>query len=129
MINMKKILIYFSFLAVFCLFGSIKVEAQVYSYYGYSTPYYHTNIFKHMTKTDMAIYSINSFFGALDSALYNLEQIKAYERYVQTKSNQIEDMKSLQRYYTEGIPAFSPVTPEGKPRSPKINWQDVDRIH
>jgi hypothetical protein len=76
----------------------------------------------------VAAFAVSEFFGAIQEGWTMLEQGKQIENEINTRRNNLENYKSVQRYYNEGIPPFAPVAPNGKPRSPKITWQDVESI-
>lgn len=105
---------------------SFKAHAQ---YYGYGSvtsvvglnPYY-------WPKSYVAAYGINQVFQAVQEGWTLLEQGKAVENEINARRSNLENYKSVQRFYNEGIPAFAPIAPNGKPRSPKITWQDVESI-
>lgn len=127
----KNMIKYFRCLALVLLMMTVSplVPAQTLGNYYYPY-YYHTgpSYWSTMTGYDKAYFGINQFFNAVNYSLRTMEQTKAYEQRYQLDANRLENAKSLQRYYTEGIPAFSPVAPNGQARSEKIKWQDVDSI-
>lgn len=127
---MKKLLI---LLAFFMTIGAAsELKAQYYGGYygggyggyygGYGYPYpwgwnYST-----------AAFAVDQFFGTVQQTWTAVEQTNALENQILIRRNNLENYKSIQRYHTEGIPAFSPVAPDGRPRNPKITWQDVESI-
>lgn len=122
----------FIFLGILIAFGfATEAKAQNYgfgSYYGnYASsvvglsPVYYTGY-------QQAAWGVNQFFGAVQESWTLLEQGKRVENEINIRRNNLENYKSVQRYYNEGIPAFAPIAPDGKPRSPKITWKDVESI-
>jgi hypothetical protein len=126
---MKKLLI----LLVF-LFGcglSRQSLAQCYGCNVYSgAGYYGYGYYPYYASLDTKIaYGIDSFFYALQDVTNAVAENRAIEADTLARRNQLENNKTIQNYYTNGIPAFAPVAPDGKPRSPKITWRDVEDIH
>ncbi|MCE9624534.1 MAG: hypothetical protein K8R69_03630 [Deltaproteobacteria bacterium] len=118
---MKKYLILLSFFAVFGLASQAK--AQCYGCNIYGGGYYPWG-FNYST----AAFAVDQGFATLQATWTAIEQTQALEKQIEIRRNNLENFKSVQAYYTTGIPAFAPVSPEGKPRSPKITWQDVESI-
>jgi len=128
----NKLLILISFLSVF-LFGS-EARSQCYynCYYGggyagasLSYPFYGAGLGWNATT---GVWAVNQAINVIQDTWTMIERDRAIEAELQARRNNLENYKSVQRYYTEGIPAFAPVAPNGKPRSPKITWQDVESI-
>ena len=116
-------------------------QAQAYCYYsncynsgGYYGGYSYVNSVvglnpNYWPKSYVAAYGVNQFFQAVQEGWTMLEQGKAIETEINVRRNNLENYKSVQRYYNEGIPPFAHTAPNGKPRSPKITFQDVESIH
>ncbi|HCU25549.1 MAG TPA: hypothetical protein DF383_11090 [Deltaproteobacteria bacterium] len=120
---MNKLLILFIFLSSFGLASTVR--ANCYSNCFYGVGYYGSSL---AWNESTGIWAVNQAVGVIQDVWTAVEQGKALEAELQARRNNLENYKSVQRYYTEGIPAFSPVSPEGKPRSPKITWKDVESI-
>ena len=127
----KKTMIFLSLFVGF----SFTSHAQTYGYYGGFNPYplayygaYGPSIWSQMSKTDKAYVAVNTFFNTVDYAVGTYQRHQAFEQQLMQRNQQIEDYKSMQNYYYQGIPPFSPYTPDGKPRNPKITWDDVEKI-
>jgi len=119
----KKYLILLAFFVAFGLASQAKAQCYGCNIYGggyYPYPWG----FNYST----AAFAVDQGFAALQQTWTALEQTKALENEIKVRRNNLENYKSVQAYYTTGIPAFAPVSPEGKPRSPKITWQDVESI-
>lgn len=114
----KKLLILFSFLLVSA--AASQARAQYYGFYGGYYPWG----FNYST----AAFAVDQGFATLQQTWTAIEQTQALENHIQVRRNNLENYKSVKAYYTTGIPPFAPVSPEGKPRSPKITWQDVQSI-
>jgi len=128
---MKKLLILFGFLVV--LGVAPKVQAQCGSFGCMSTGYFfnaaaYTYIWNNASTSQKAAYSVDMAFSALFSSLAFIEQGKRQENYINNRRYNLENYKSVKRYYTEGIPPFASRGPNGRPRSPKITWADVQSI-
>ena len=101
-----------------------ELRAQYYGY-GYGGSYYP---YPWGWNYSTAAFAVDQGFAALQNTWTAVEQTNALEKQIQIRRNNLENYKSVQRYYQEGIPAFAPVAPDGKPRNPKITWQDVESI-
>jgi hypothetical protein len=128
---MRKSLILLAFL--FGLGLAPKAHAQCVSYGCYGSDYYYdlaayTYFWNNASNSQKAAFAIDQSFGALFSTIAMLEDGKRMENYINSQRNALENYKSVQRYYTEGIPPFATHAPDGKPRSPKITWSDVENI-
>lgn len=122
----NNLLILFVFLSSLGISG--QALAQCYGCgYGYYNPY--MGIYpSSWTSTQKATFGIYNFFDALNQGINLVEQGAAMEREIMVRRSNLENYNSVKRYYTEGIPPFASVAPDGKPRSPKITWQDVQSI-
>jgi len=132
---MRKILILLAFL---CFFVSSQARAQCYGYYcgssytsnygfsGFNYGYGYYN--PYLPKSYQAAYGIYQFFGALNEGITLLEQSHAQEEEIAARRSALENYKSVKNYYTVGIPPFANIAPDGKPRSSKITFQDVESI-
>ncbi|MDL1873054.1 hypothetical protein FBR05_12780 [Deltaproteobacteria bacterium PRO3] len=116
---MKKLLILFGFLLGLGLAGEARAQ-----YYGYFYGGYYPWGWNYST----AAFAVDQGFATLQQTWTAIEQTQALENHIQVRRNNLENYKSVKNYYTTGIPPFAPVSPEGKPRSPKITWQDVESI-
>lgn len=87
-----------------------------------------TYFLQYASSSEKAAYGIDLAFGAIFSSLKLLNEGRQLENYINAKRNSIENYKSVKRYYTEGIPPFASRGPDGRPRSPKITWSDVESI-
>ena len=105
--------------------ASGELKAQYYGGYGYG---YGGYPYPWGWNYSTAAFAVDQGFATLQSTWTAVEQTQALENQIQIRRNNLENYKSVQRYYTEGIPAFAPVAPDGKPRNPKITWQDVESI-
>ncbi len=126
---MKKLLFILSFLIFILLSFQKTAQAQFNSFfpsygygtYGYYYPYYGSAL-------DKAYYGTYQFFDTVNEVWSTVENSRATEAQIQNRRNNLENYKTLQRAQTEGIPPFADVGPDGKQRSPKITWQDVESI-
>ncbi len=131
---MKKTLILLGFLSL-ALPGMRQSWAQCSSMGCGTTPGYYwdlgayTYFLQNATTATKAAYGIDMGFNALFSSLNMINQGKAMEQEINARRNNLENQKLVERYHTEGIPPFAAQGPDGKPRSPKITWQDVQSIH
>ncbi len=127
---MKKTLILLSFL-VTCLFAfSAKAQSiayPVYNGYGFN-PYYSYYPYYYGSRSDKIAAGVYEFFWTLQDSLAFVNSARAAEAAIAQGYSNLENSKSVKRYYTEGIPPFSPITPDGRPRPPQITWQDVESI-
>lgn len=98
-----------------------RAGAQAYYGYGYYSPYY-GNAY------DKGAFAVDEFFDTLQGVWDTLEQSHALEAHIQDRRNRLENYKSVQRYYQEGIPPFAATGPDGRPRPPSIRWEDVESI-
>jgi len=128
----KKLSKLFIFLLFLASFGwGAKAQAQNYGFGGYYGNYVNSVVGLSpvfYTGYQQAAWGVNQFFGAVQDSWTLYEQGKAQENEINIRRSNLENYKSVQRYYNEGIPAFAPVGPDGKPRSPKITWKDVESI-
>lgn len=128
---MKKLLI---LLAFFTVFGfAAKSQAQCGSFGCGSVGYYYnlanfTYFWNNAPGYLKTAYAVDMGFQALFSSISMIEHGRAVERHINTRRNNLENYKSVKRYYTEGIPPFADRGPDGRPRSPKITWADVQSI-
>jgi len=129
---MKKILILLSFLGISWL--SPQVMAQCSSlgcganpYYFYDLAAYQYFLQNATTATKIAV-GIDMGFSALFSSIQLVQQGRALENQINIRRTRLENYKTVKRYYTEGIPPFASRGPDGRPRSPKITWGDVESI-
>jgi hypothetical protein len=129
----KKLLILLTFFGFLC--SGTSAVAQCYSsYYGCAgSGYYfglasYTYFWNYADKYQKAAYATDMFFGTLQSSIAMVEESRAMENYILQRRDNLENYKSVQRYYNEGIPPFANRAPDGKPRSPKITWDDVQSI-
>lgn len=118
---MKKLLILLTFLLGLGLVTELRAQCYGCSIYGGG---YYPWGWNYST----AAFAVDQGFATLQNTWTAIEQTQALENHIQVRRNNLENYKSVQAYYTTGIPAFAPVSPEGKPRSPKITWQDVESI-
>jgi hypothetical protein len=124
----KKLIIITLFL-ISPVFSPARAEAQYYhpyfgngfGSYGYYYPYYGS-------AADKALYATYQFFGTTNEVWSTVQNNRALEGQIQHRQNNLENYKTLQRAQTGGIPPFAEVGPNGRPRSPKITWQDVESI-
>jgi hypothetical protein len=129
---MRKILILLGFTLCFGL--AQKVNAQC-NYYSCASPGYYwdlaayTYFWDNASNSMKAAYSIDMGFNAIFTTISMLEDGKRLENQINAGRNALENYNSVKRYYTEGIPPFATQGPDGKPRSPKITWSDVESIH
>ncbi len=120
-------------LLICLLFLSLSEYAHA-QYYGYAYPYtgaygyYGRSPWSYMTGYDKANFAINSLFYTVNSAVSMSEQHRYYEQQLQMQQQALEQQKSLQRYYYEGVPPFYQVTPQGTLKNPKITWGDIEKI-
>ncbi len=126
--KLNKLLILLTFIVA--LGASGEALAQCYgcgNYGGFYNPY--MGIFpSYATSTQKATWGIYNFFDAVNQGLDMMEQSAAMERNIMVRRSNLENYNSVKRYYTEGIPPFAAIAPDGKPRSPKITWQVVQSI-
>ncbi|MCP5468193.1 MAG: hypothetical protein H7A32_02875 [Deltaproteobacteria bacterium] len=124
---MRKFFISFIFIAA----ASLASPSQA-QYYG-GTSYYndmanYTYFWNYATDAQKAIFGIDQFFGALNYSVGYHRQTKAAEQAINQGRNQLENYKSLKRYVTEGPVPFASHAPDGRPRSEKIRWEDIQSI-
>ena len=127
--HISKLLLIFIFLL--SLGMAAPARAQYYGGYGYNYGYVNSIVGLnpyYWPKSYVAAYGVNQFFQAVQEGWTLLEQGKAVETEINVRRNNLENYKSVQRYYNEGIPPFAHTAPNGKPRSPKITFQDVESI-
>lgn len=117
---MRKLLVIVGFFSIF----SLSSQAFAYGYGFYSYPYY----FSSMTQAEKINFGVANFFDTAVTVWDTLERNKINNKAIEARQEQIDQYKSIQRYQTQGIPAFSPVAPDGNPRPPSITWQDVQDI-
>lgn len=131
-VSMKKLLILFAFLTV-CGFSQ-KSQAQCSSLgCGLGAGYFfdaaaYTYVWDNAPNYLKAAFGIDMAFSAIYSSINLLEEGKALENRINSQRNALENYNSVKRYYTEGIPPFATRGPDGRPRSPKITWSDVESI-
>jgi hypothetical protein len=128
---MRNLLIIFGLFS--CLLFSPQVKAQCVSYGCSSSGYYwdlaaFTYFWDNASNSMKAAYSIDQAFSAIFSTISMIEDGKRMENQINAQRNSLENYKSVVRYYNEGIPPFAPQGPDGRPRSPKITWSDVESI-
>lgn len=120
----KKLLILLAFFGIMGLGGELKAQYYGGYYGGYGAYYPYPWGWNYST----AAFAVDQTFATIQSTWTAVEQTNALENEIKIRRNNLENYKSVQRYYNEGIPAFAPIAPDGKPRNPKITWQDVESI-
>ena len=83
---------------------------------------------QYWSTSDQITYGINNAFATIQSVTSSLQYDRQVEANINSRRNALETQNSLNRLATEGIPPFASISPEGRPRSPKITWQDVESI-
>lgn len=124
---MRKFLILLGFIGLFSF--SSGAQAQYYGASGYYNDLAnYTYFWNYASSSQKAMFGIDQFFGALNSTVNYHRRNKAAEQAINNGRNQLENYQSLKRYVTEGPLPFASHGPDGKPRSPKISWDDVQNI-
>lgn len=130
---MKKLLIFLGFFGL--LLAASPARSQCFSYGCNNNPYYYYDLASYTYFLQNApsylkiAVGIDAGFAAIQHGIYLADESKAMNQYMMARRNELENYKSVKRYYTEGIPPFATIAPNGKPRSPKITWSDVESIH
>ncbi|MFO1463520.1 MAG: hypothetical protein U1F66_07055 [bacterium] len=123
---MKKILILLAFFGVLGIGGMARAQCYGCNVYGYGAGLYYPYPWGWNYST--AAFAVDQAFATIQSTWTAWEQTQALENHIMVRRNNLENYKSIKEMTTVGVPAFAPVSPEGKPRSPKITWQDVESI-
>jgi len=120
----KKILILLAFFCMAAFAGKASAQCYGCNVYGGAGYYPYPWGWNYST----AAFAVDQAFATVQSTWTAWEETSAIEKNIEVRRSNLENYKSIKEMTTVGVPAFAPVSPEGKPRSPKITWQDVESI-